>query len=103
MIKPVIMQYIKMLYLAVQGPMTTDSIGTNPTPSGLGFDYRTYEDRMVLNMLDFQFVLVKILCRNQARIESVPGEIGTVLFYNKALSYEEVLINYNSMRGRYGL
>ena len=40
---------------------------------------------------------------NPAGVGSVPGEVGSALFYNRALSDEEVLINYNAMRGRYGL
>jgi hypothetical protein len=31
------------------------------------------------------------------------GDVSIVMHYNIALSSEEVLINYNAMRGRYGL
>jgi len=89
--------------LAVQGRMTTDASGTNPTSPGLGLDYRGYEGVYGAQYNGFSVCTGANTAPNPEGTGSVPGEVGSALFYNRALTAEEVLINYNAMRSRYGL
>jgi hypothetical protein len=89
--------------LDIQGPMTTNISGANPTTPGLGLDYRTYEGTYGSQYAGFSVCTGANTAPNPNGFGSVPGEVGSALFYNRALSSEEVLINYNAMRSRYGL
>jgi hypothetical protein len=89
--------------LAIQGPMMTNGSGANPTTPGLGLEYKTYEGVAGSQYAGFSICTAANTAPNPSGLGSVPGEIGSVLFYNRALSAEEVLINYNAMRSRYGL
>jgi len=89
--------------LTYEGKMSTDNIGTSPTTPGLGLDYRYYEGTNGSLYSGFSICTAANTAPNPAGVGSVPGEVGTTLFYNRALTAEEVLINYNAMRSRYGL
>jgi hypothetical protein len=89
--------------LVIEGLMMTTGTGTSPTSPGLGLEYRTYEGVAGPQYVGFSVCTAANTAPNPEGNGSVPGEVGSALFYNRALTAEEVLINYNAMRSRYGL
>lgn len=83
--------------LFVSGPMTADAANGNPTTAGTGFTYTNYQSS------GFRIYGGTITTADPNGNGIVPGEVGNILFYNRALSQSEIIQNYNALRGRYGI
>lgn len=80
--------------LVTSGPMTN---GTTPTSAGLGLRYSDYiaSNGFRINGAN--------TAANPSGDGTVPGELGSILFYNKHLTPVEINQNFNALRGRYGI
>ena len=83
--------------LQLSGPMTSDGTGSNPTTAGTALSYTNYQSS------GFRIYGGTNTGADPNGEGVVPGEVGNILFYNRALSAAEVLQNYNSLRAKYGL
>jgi hypothetical protein len=83
--------------LQASGPMTSDAAGSNPTTAGTALSYVNYQSN------GFRIYGGTNTGPNPSGEGVVPGEVGNILFYNRALSAAEVLQNYNGLKARYGL
>jgi len=79
------------------GPMTSDGGGSNPTSPGESMVYSSYASG------GFRVYGGTNSIANPNGNGYVPGELGNVLFYNKALSPDEITQTYNAYKTRYGL
>ncbi len=83
--------------LVLSGPMTTDTAGASPTTAGLALSYSNYAGS------GFRIYGGNNFVANPNGNGIVPGEMGNVMIYNRALQLTEVQQNFNSLRGRYGI
>lgn len=82
--------------LVISGALTTDTIGSNPTTAGNQLTYTTYQTN------GFRIGgLTTAADPNGNGI--VPGELGVIHIYNRALNEAEVSQNFEATRGRYGV
>ncbi len=83
--------------LILSGPMTTDSAGASPTTAGRAMSYANYAGS------GFRIYGGTTFTANPNGNGIVPGELGNVMVYNRALNTTEIQQNYNALRGRYFL
>lgn len=83
--------------LILSGPMTTNTTNGSPTSPGTNLRYNNYINN------GFRIYGGTNTAANPAGGGMVPGELGSVMIYNRALTQSEVLQNFNSLRNRYGL
>lgn len=77
------------------GPMTTDAANGSPTTAGTALSYTNYQSS------GFRIYGGTATAANPNGNGIVPGEVGNILFYNRALSANEVAMNFNAYRRRY--
>ena len=80
------------------GPMTAGGVGVDPTTAGTALSYSSYA-----NSGGFRVYGGTNTSANPDGNGFVPGELGNVLFYNRALSADEVTQAYNAYKTRYRL
>jgi len=80
--------------LVRSGPMT-DSSGASPTQPGNGLRYTNYTAN------GFRIYGGTNFSANPSGNGVCPGEVGNIMFYNRALTQSEVINNYNVFRERY--
>jgi hypothetical protein len=73
----------------------TESGGANPTTPGLGLRYNNYISN------GFRIYGGTNTASNPNGGGVCPGEVGNIMFYNRALSAAEVQQNYNALKGRF--
>ena len=78
------------------GPMTAGGVGDNPTTAGTALSYSSYT-----NNGGFRVYGGTNSASNPNGNGFVPGELGNVLFYNRALSANEIAEVFNSYRTKY--
>lgn len=83
--------------LVISGPMYTDAGVSNATTAGSQLTYNTYQSN------GFKIYGGSQTGANPNGDGMVPGELGVIHIYNKALTAAEVLQNFNALRGRYGI
>lgn len=79
------------------GPMTSDGSNGNPTAAGTALSYTNYQST------GFRIYGGTATGANPNGNGMVPGECANILFYNRALTSDEVTQNFNALRGRFGL
>jgi hypothetical protein len=87
----------KNVTIVQQGPMT-DGGGSNPTTAGTALSYSSYA-----NNGGFRVYGGTNSSADPNGNGFVPGELGNVLFYNRALSSKEIEQVFNSYRTKYGI
>ena len=76
--------------------MTSDSSGNNATSAGLALSYSSYNS-------NGYSVSGSQTGANPGGDGTLPGELGTWLIWNEALTSTEVISVYNNMKSQYGL
>lgn len=85
--------------LVRSGPMTTNSSNGSPTTAGLNLSYTRYSS----NNSGFRIYGGTTTNSNPGGNGMCPGELGSVMVYNRALGADEVKQNFNALRKRYNL
>lgn len=80
------------------GPMTTNTSNGSPTTAGTNLVYTNYA-----NSGGFRIYGGTNTSSNPSGNGMCPGELGNVMIYNRALTLDEIIQNFNAMRARYGL
>lgn len=83
--------------LVITGPMTENSSGANPTTPGLALSYGNYTST------GFRVYGGSQTDGSLGGNGPCPGFLGSVYFYNRALSGDENSLMFNNLKGRYGL
>jgi hypothetical protein len=83
--------------LVRSGPMTTNTSSGSPTTAGRALSYTNYASS------GFRIYGGTTTSANPNGNGMVPGELGTVMIYNRALSQSEMLQSFNALKARYGL
>jgi hypothetical protein len=79
------------------GPMTNGNSGVSPTTSGTQLTYSNYTGS------GFQIYGGTSTGANPNGNGFVPGELGHVFIYNRALTQNEIDANFTALRRRYGI
>lgn len=79
------------------GPMTVNGSGGSPTSPGTALSYTNYQSS------GFRVYGGNNTAANPNGNGIVPGEVSNILFYNRAISSDEVVQNFNALKGRFGL
>lgn len=83
--------------LVISGPMYTDAGVSNATTAGSQLTYNTYQTN------GFKIYGGTQTVANPNGDGMVPGELGVIHIYNRALTAAEILQNFDALRGRYGI
>ena len=83
--------------LIISGPMTNGGVGVSPTTAGTQLLYTNYISS------GFRIYGGTSTGINPNGNGLVPGELGHVFIYNKALTQNEIDANFTALRGRYGI
>lgn len=83
--------------LILSGPMTSDPSGSNPTTAGLNMSYSNYQSS------GFRVYGGVNTAANPAGNGICPGFLGNIYVYNRSLTSEEIIFNYETLRKRYGI
>ena len=83
--------------LVISGPMYTDAGVSNATTAGQQLTYSNYQTN------GFKIYGGGQTGGNPNGDGMVPGELGVIHIYNRALAANEIKQNFNALRGRYGI
>ena len=87
--------------LVLSGPMTANTVGGTPTTAGTALSYTNYTSGATET--GFRIYGGTNTVANPSGNGIVPGEVSNVMIYNRALTETEIVINFNALRGRFGL
>lgn len=87
--------------LITTGPMTSNTSGGSPTAANTSLVYTNYTSGSTET--GFRVYAGSNVTANPAGNGICPGEVSNVMFYNRALSAQEIAQNFNALRGRFGV
>lgn len=87
--------------LILSGPMTVDAVNGSPTTAGTALSYTNYTSGGAET--GFRIYGGSNTAANPNGNGIVPGEVSNVMIYNRALTGTEIVINFNALRGRFGI